>query len=235
MEIAVINKGKKRKKTTKRRKTTAKRTTKRRAKRAAPKRRRTRRNPAKKRARRRTVKGARLNPIEGDLVKTAKDVGVITLGALAAFVMADYAGKKINYVAEHPSWAKPVSMAAGGLVIPQVLKGPNKALATKLSYGMLISAALYAVLPWVAEKLPGMPLMDAGLPLPTGDVSGYYNSMGQYVPAMGPGDMGDHMGAYVEARRGDWMAPGMGAYLPVDDGSVGAYYAEELGDGTSQY
>lgn len=228
LEIGVVNPRKRRgrKKANRNRRTTPAASPRRRTRPAISNPVRRRRRAAPKRAiarRRRAATGTRLNPIETDLIKTAKDVGIMTGGAIMAYVAADYAARSIDYVAENQKIAKPAIMAATGVATVGMLKGRNKPLGTKLAYGMFVAGALYAIMPWLVDKIPGLPTMEATTgpiaPPSIDNMAGYYRAgaLGTYLPQPpGAPDVRKGLGAY-----------GYGDAYPS---GLAAYYAEEMGN-----
>lgn len=170
--------------------------------------------------RRRGAVVVRVNPVEKDVIQTLKTGGIMAAGGLAAYVLVDYLKKSVDFIAEN-EWAAPAVMIAGGMGTGMVLTGKNRPLATKLGLGMVMTGIITLVGPYLADKLPGLPVPAGealGPPMPT---AGYYSpaqdgELGAYQRIAGyygdeiPGSVGqlDPMASDLNAYAGDTLGKG---------------------------
>lgn len=143
----------------------------------------------------RTSHAVLIDPIEKDIVSTLKTGALIAAGAIGGVALAAFTISKWPSVADN-KWAAPAIMAGGGIGIGMILKGHNKALATKVGLGAVGMGMFTVISPYLAGKVPGF--------------DGAATAIPATIPASTAG-----FGAYVAAGRG---FDGYTSALPIMSG-----------------
>jgi len=137
-----------------------------------------------------------VNPIGRDVVKDLKTGGLITAGLVVAYGVGAWLKEKYpDTFASDKSYAIPLAQIGIGIGVGVMAKGRYRDLATKVGLGSVAAGLLTAVTPYIADKVSGLPPVDAAIAsntdlmkeLPGGTVRGYttdvrgYTDMGAYA------------------------------------------------------